>query len=158
MISVKFNLKHKDKVVSNIFMSVYYGAFKISLNKKTGDNYRQTVFLRYYIGDSVHTKYWLSKTCRVKVTNAYPANKELNTKLQNIENRTKDAIRELQNKGIELNNDVIKEKLNELFRSYKDQSNKLNEKDLMSFIPVFIETSNNSVGTKKSYRRVLTDL
>ncbi len=158
MISVKFNLKHKDKNVSNIFMCVYYGAFKISINKSTGENYRQTVFLRYYIGDSVHTKFWLTKTCRVKVTNAYPANKELNTKLQNIEDKTKDAIRELQNKGIELNNDVIKEKLDEIFKSYKDQTGKINERDLMSFIPVFIETSNNSEGTKKSYRRVLTDL
>lgn len=158
MISVKFNLKHKDKNVSNIFMCVYYGAFKISINKKTGENYRQTVFLRYYIGDSVHTKFWLPKTCRVKVTNSYPANKELNTKLQSIEDKTKDAIRELQNKGIELSNDVIKEKLDEIFKSYKDQTGKIKERDLMSFIPVFIETSNNSEGTKKSYRRVLTDL
>lgn len=38
MISVKFNLKHKDKEVSNIFMSVYYGAFKISINKETEPN------------------------------------------------------------------------------------------------------------------------
>lgn len=157
MISVKFNLKYKDKDISPIFMSVYYGAFKMSLNKATGEKYRQTVFLRYYIGDSVHTKYWLPKSCRVRVTNAYPANKELNTRLQNIEDRTKDAIRELQNKDIELNNDVIKEKLNEIFRSYKDQTDKI-KSDLLSFIIHSIETSNRAASTHKTYKQLYRDL
>lgn len=158
MISIKFNLKYKDKDISPIYMSVYYGAFKISINKTTGESYRQTVFLRYYIGDSVHTKFWLTKMCRVKVTNAYPANKELNARLQNIEDKTKDAIRELQNKGIELNNEAIKEKLDLLFRSYKDQTDKTNAKDLISFIDFFIETSNKADGTKKNYKTTLKSL
>ncbi|MBK5721360.1 site-specific integrase, partial [Dysgonomonas sp. Marseille-P4677] len=154
---VKFNLKYKDKDISPIYMSVYYGAFKISVNKTTGEQYRQTVFLRYYIGDSVHTKFWLPKMCRVKITNAYPANKELNSRLQNIEEKTLSIIRELQIKDIKLNNDVIKAKLDEVFRSHKDQTNKITS-DLLGFITHSIETSNRAQSTNKTYKQLHRDL
>ena len=158
MASVRFNLKHKDKTISPIFMCVYYGAFKKSINLSSGQEYQKTVYLKYYISESVKTEFWLKGTCRVRVTNKYPANREINARLQDIEDKTIAIIRDMQTKGIELSNDAIKEKLNEVFRSHKDQTDKINEKELMSFIPKFIETSNNSEGTKKSYRRVFSDL
>lgn len=158
MVSVRFNLKYKDKTISPIFMCVYYGAFKTAINKNTGEEYRKTVYVKYYISESVKTEFWDKDKCRIRVTNKYPANREINALLQDIEDKTKAAVRELQVKVTELNNTIIKERLDEMFRSYKDQTNKINEKDLMSFIPAFIEASNNSEGTKKSYRRVLTDL
>jgi len=155
MASVRFNLKHKDKTISPIFMCVYYGAFKKAINKTTGQEYQKTVYLKYYISESVNTKFWITTTCRVQVTNKYPANREINARLINIEEKTLAILRELQTKGIELNNEVIKEKLDEIFRAYKNQTGKTSTKDLISFIEFFIETSNKAEGTKKNYKTTL---
>ncbi|MFV0326873.1 MAG: phage integrase SAM-like domain-containing protein [Bacteroides xylanisolvens] len=158
MVSVRFNLKYKDKTISPIFMCVYYGAFKTAINKNTGEEYRKTVYVKYYISESVKTEFWEKDKCRVRVTNKYPANREINALLQDIEDKTKAAVRELQIKGVELNNEVIKERLDEMFRSYKDQTDKTNAKDLISFIEFFIETSNKTEGTKKNYKTSLKSL
>lgn len=158
MASVRFNLKHKDKTISPIFMCVYYGAFKKAINLTTGKEYQKTVYLKYYISESVKTEFWKKDICRVQVTNRYPANRDINARLKDIEEKTLSIIRELQIKGVKLNNDVIKEKLDELFRSYKDQTDKTNAKDLISFIDFFIETSNKTIGTKKNYKTTLKAL
>lgn len=158
MASVRFNLKHKDKTISPIFMCVYYRAFKKAINLTTGKEYQKTVYLKYYISESVKTEFWRKNVCRVQVTNRYPANREINARLKDIEEKTISVIRDLQTKGVELNNDVIKEKLDLLFRSYKDQTDKTNAKDLISFIKFFIETSNKTEGTKKNYKTTLKTL
>lgn len=155
MASVRFNLKHKDKTISPIFMCVYYGAFKKAINQTTGNEYQKTIYLKYYISESVKTEFWKKDICRVQVTNKYPANREINARLKDIEEKTLSIIRELQIKGVELNNDVIKEKLDLLFRSYKDKTDKTNVNDLISFIIFFIETSNRTIGTKKNYKTTL---
>lgn len=158
MASVKFNLKHKDKDRSPIFMCVYYGAFKKAINKTTGKEYQKTVYLKYYISETVDVKYWLHSDCRVKKTTAYSEGRELNARLNDIETRTLSIIRELQIKDVGLNNDVIKTELDKVFRSHKDQTNKEDTNDLMGFIEFFINTSNRATSTKKNYTRVLTDL
>lgn len=158
MASVKFNLKHKDKPRSNIFMSVYYGAFKRAINKTTGKEYQKTVFLRYYINETVDVKYWLPDECRVKKTTAYSEGRELNARLVDIESKTISVIRDLQVRNIQLDNEVIKTELDKIFKAYKDKTKEIQGKDLMSFISHFIDTSNRTEGTKKIYRRVLKDL
>lgn len=158
MASVKFNLKHKDKPKSNIFMSVYYGAFKRAINKTTGKEYQKTVFLRYYINETVDVKYWLPDECRVKKTTAYREGRELNARLADIESKTISLIRDLQVRNIQLDNEVIKTELDKIFKAYKDKTKEIQGKDLMSFISHFIDTSNRTEGTKKIYRRVLKDL
>lgn len=158
MVSVRFNLKYKDRTISPIFMCVYYGAFRKAINKETGEEYRKTVYLKYYISESVKVEFWEKSKCRVRVTNKYPENREINILLQRIEDKTKEIVRDLRIKDVELNNDSIKEKLDEVFKAYKDQTNKSNSKDLISFIEFFIETSNKKPGTKKNYKTTLKAL
>lgn len=158
MASIKFNLKHKDRDRSNIFMSVYYGAFKREINKTTGKEYQKTVFLRYYINETVEVKFWLADECRVKRTTAYSESRELNARLNDLEAKTLSIIRDLQTRNIKLNNDVIKQELDKIIKSRKDQTAEVIGKDFIDFISNFIKTINRSEGTKKSYTRVLTDL
>lgn len=158
MASVKFNLKDKDKDISSIFMCVYYGAFKKAVNKTTGLEYQKTIYLKYYISESVKTKYWVPGECRVKKTTAYPENREINARLNDFESKTLSIIRDLQVRSIELSNDAIKNELDKIFKSYKDKTNEIKCTDLINFITNFIDTVNRSEGTKKSYTRVLNDL
>lgn len=156
--SVKFNLKYKNRPKSPIFMCVYYGAFKKAINQTTGKEYQKTVYLKYYISESVEVKYWMPKECRVKKTNAYNEGRDINARLNEIEKKTISVIRNLQLNNIDLGNEVIKIELDNIFRAYKDKTNKISGTDLMSFITQFIEGCTRSDGTKKSYNRVLADL
>lgn len=158
MASVKFNLKDKDRDISPIFMSVYYGAFKISINKASGKEYQQTVFLRYYISESVRVKYWDQKLCRVKRSAAYSPGRSINTRLQDLEDKTLEIIRNMQVKGVVLSNSSIKEELDAIFKVGKNKTGEVGRSDLMSFIEAYIHSSNKSDGTKKSYNRVFSDL
>lgn len=158
MASVRFNLKYKDKDKSPIFMCVYYGAFKIAKNNATGANYQKTVYLKYYISESVEVEFWIPKQGRVQVTKKYPEYREINLRLDDIEKKTLAIIRELQLKDIQLGNEVIKAELDKAFRAYKDKTGEIQGRDLMMFIPNFITSSNKSEGTKKSYNRVYSDL
>lgn len=158
MASVRFNLKYKDKDKSPIFMCVYYGAFKIAKNNATGVNYQKTVYLKYYISESVEVEFWIPKQGRVQVTKKYPEYREINLRLDDIEKKTLAIIRELQLKDIQLGNEVIKTELDKIFRAYKDKTGEIQGRDLMMFIPNFITSSNKSEGTKKSYNRVYSDL
>lgn len=158
MASVKFNLRQKDKKTSPIFMCVYYGASKIAINKTTGAEYQKTVYLKYSVDESVEVKYWNSRECRAKKTTAYPDSRALNARLNDIEKKTIEAIRDMQVENIPLNNDTIREKMDELFRSHKDKTGAIAGKELMSFIPKFIENSIKTESTKRSYSRVYKDM
>lgn len=157
MASVKFNLKYKDKETSPIFMCVYYGAFKKATNQTTGKEYQKTVYLKYYISESVAVKYWLPKICRVQPTKAYPSGRMLNIRLADIELKTIEIIRELQVNGITLSNDIIRKKLDEILNSHKDQTDII-KSDFFGFINYFIETSTRQNSTKKQYKVVLNEL
>ena len=157
MVSVRFNLKYKDRTISPIFMCVYYGAFRKAINKETGEEYRKTVYVKYYISESVKVEFWEKDKCRVRVTNKYPENREINILLQKIEDKTKEIVRDLQIKEVELNNDVIKERLDQAFRAYKDQTDKI-KSDLLGFILYSIETTNRAPSTNKTYKQLHRDL
>lgn len=141
MATVQFKIrptKNKDKEC-NIYFRLSYGAYEIISGKKV---YKP---LDYYISESIIPKYWN----KGEASRSFVGYKELNSRLENIRTKVLDIVRRLENDGICLNNNTIKSELDILFS--RERSNTSKTIDFNSFIESFIEHSNVSNSTKKSY-------
>lgn len=151
MATIKFYLKDKSEITTSLFMRVNYGAFEIIDGKK---RYRP---MKYYITETIEPKHWDIKEGRAFKRKSFPQYPEFNTRLENIENDVQNIIRRLQNDDIQLNEDTLRAEIDKLFN--KDPIEPTDKPiELMEFISKFIEESNRAESTKKSYRRVETDL
>lgn len=153
MASVKFYLKRPEATEETaIFFLLNYGAYEIISGKK------KYLPLKYYTDESIDPIFWNPKTGRVKETKKYPEYPEFNARLQDIESKALNVLRNLQNDGIVPTNDILKTEFDKLWKDEKDLTNTDPEyMEFMQYVEHFIETSNNRESTKKSYRRSFRD-
>lgn len=153
MASVKFYLYDAKAETTNIYFRLSYGAFEIVNGKK------KYLPLQYYINESVEPKYWNTKQGRAKGDRRFPQYPEFNSRLDDIENTVLSILRKLQNDDATLSDELLRLEFDKVFRD-TDQTETIETKklELMEFISKFIEESNRAESTKKSYRRVETDL
>lgn len=151
MASLKFYLKRpKDKQPTAIFFLLNYGAFRMVNGRK------RYLPLKYYTSEKILPKYWNSKEGKVRDSGIYREAPEFNSRLLYIKTQALELLRKLQNDGVAITNDLLKEELDVILRKDRDQTEK--GLGLFQFIERFIETSDRAEGTKKSYRRVFKDL
>lgn len=152
MASVKFYLKNPKGNSSSIFFRLNYGAYTIVNGKK------RYLPMQYHTDETINPTFWNSKKGEAKQVNRFPQYPEFNARLSNIRDNVLNVLRRLKNDDITVTNDVLRNELDILFRKSRNQTDVNSKMELMAFIPYFIETSNKSTGTKKSYNRVYADL
>ena len=152
MASVKFYLNAPKKASSSIFFRLNYGAYEIVNGRK------KYLPLQYHLDEAINPEFWNSNKGEAKQVNKFPQYPEFNARLNNVRDAVLTLVRKLQNDGKTLTNDVLRKEFDAIFKKHKDQTDVNSEKELMSFIPYFIDTSTNSNVTKLGYRRVFKDL
>lgn len=152
MASVKFYLKNPKGNSSSIFFRLNYGAYTIVNGKK------RYLPMQYHTDETINPTFWNSKKGEAKQVSRFPQYPEFNARLSNIRDNVLNVLRRLKNDDITVTNDVLRNELDILFRKSRNQTDVNSKMELMAFIPYFIETSNKSTGTKKSYSRVYADL
>ena len=152
MATVKFYLNASSKAQSSIFFRLNYGAYEIVNGKK------RYLPLQYHLDETINPAFWNSNKGEAKQVSKFPQYPEFNARLNNVRDTVLTLIRKMQNDGKTLTNDVLRKELDLLLKKHKNQTDEVSEKELMSFIPHFIENSTNSNVTKLGYRRMLKDL
>lgn len=132
-ISAKFFLKSPKSKEPTLVLLVFKAAFKESNDGNV--KYRH---FKYSTGEKIHPKYWDKSKSRVKQTSAFPSYPEFNQKLNNYEAAILDVYRTLQNNGIAITFEALKEGMKKKF-------GQVVEKKTASFID-FID---NMVGSIK---------
>ena len=151
MATVKFYLNNKKATSSSIFFRLNYGAFEIVNGKK------RYLPLQYHLNETINSAYWNINKGEAKQISKFPQYPEFNARLNNVRDVVLTLVRKLQNDGKALTNDILRKELDFIFKKHRNQTDVLSEKELMSFIPYFIETSTKSSRTKLSYKRIFTD-
>lgn len=151
MATLKFYIKDTKSDKTSIYFLLNYGSFEVINGKK------KYTPLKYYINESINPDYWNNKTGRAKQDKRFRQFPEFNARLQDIEDRSLSLLRKMQNDGEEITNDLLRSKLDEVFKSYKNQSSK-NDIDAIDFIDYYIEVSGMKPNTKKSYKQTARDL
>ena len=136
MAKAKFILKEPNAKVETLIYLVY--------------NYHYNRF-KYSTGEKINPKFWNASAQRVKATKQFKEYPEFNSRLDKIENGINNTFRKLLNDGIQPNNTLLKEELeNEL----SDNIVKPKRITFFQFIEDYIEESklNKSIGTIKVYK------
>jgi integrase len=110
----------------------------------------------YYTGERVIPQNWDFKRQRIKKATSFPEYSEINQWLNKLENDIISIFRELRLNKIEIDNNLLKQKLDEVL----GKSDKKNKLDLFSFIEDYIETNKKlkSEGTIKVYQTTFNHL
>ncbi|GAA4968085.1 site-specific integrase [Algibacter aquimarinus] len=135
MAKAKFILKEPNTKIDTLIYLVY--------------NYQYKRF-KYSTGERINPKFWNKSSQRVKASKQFPEYPEFNSRLDKIENGINNAFRKLLNDGIQPNNKLLKEELeNEL----SDNLVKAKKTTFFEFIEDYIEESklNKTNGTIKVY-------
>ncbi len=153
MASVKFYLKRPGaNEETAIFFLLNYGAYEIVSEKK------KYLPLKYYTDESIHPDFWNSKTGKVKESKKFPEYPEFNARLQDIESKALNVLRNLQNDGITPTNEILKVEFDKIWKDAKDLTDTTPEyMEFMKYVEHFIKTSNRRESTKKSYSRSFRD-
>lgn len=112
-------------------------------------NYQYSRF-KYSTGEQINPKFWNPTSQRAKETKQFPEYPEFNTRLDKIENAIKNVFRRLLNDGIQPNNTLLKQEIeNEL----SDHRLKPKKKSFLVFVESYIKEStlNKREGTIKVY-------
>ena len=136
MAKAKFILKEPNAKVETLIYLIY--------------NYQYKRF-KYSTGETINPKFWNKTAQRVKASKQFKEYPEFNSRLDKIENGINNAFRTLLNDGIQPNNTLLKEVLeNEL----SDNLLKPKQVTLFEFIESYIEESklNKTIGTIKVYK------
>ena len=152
MATVKFYLNNKKAASSAIFFRLNYGAFENVNGKK------RYLPLQYHLDETINPVFWNINKGEAKQVSKFPQYPEFNARLNNVRDTVLILVRKMQNDGKTLTNDILRKEFDLIFKKHKNQTEVVSEKELMSFIPHFIETSTKSRTTKLSYRRIFTDL
>ena len=152
MATVKFYLNKPKAANSSIFFRLNYGAYEIVNGTK------RYLPLQYHLDETINPAYWNAKKGEAKQVSKFPQYPEFNARLNNIRDITLNILRKLKNDGVNPSNEILRKEFDAIFRKHKDQTESSSEKELMSFIPYYIKTSNKSVATKKSYNLLLSNL
>jgi len=150
MISVKFYLKNPKADTSSIFFRFHYGAFKMVGGKK------KYLPMQYHTDEAINPAFWNKKKGEAKQVSKFPQHPEFNARLSNIRDKVLTIYRRLLNDDAEISNDILSNEFDLIFRKHRNRT--VSRHELMQFIPYFIETSNKTQSTKKSYRQLLNDL
>lgn len=105
--------------------------------------------LKYSVNEKINPDFWNSENQRIRETKKFPEYPEFNARLSNIETAVKNAYRKMQNDGIEITPDKLKEELNILLlKEVKKQ-----KQTFFEFIDNFIEERKpvKASGTIKTY-------
>ena len=153
MASVKFYLtRTNSKEKTSIYFRFYYGTYEVVNGKK------KYLPLKYYTSESIDPTFWNSKTGRAKETKKFPEYPEFNARLQDIEGKALNVLRNLQNNDTTPTNDILKLEFDKIWKDTKDLTNTTPEyMEFMEYVVHFIKTSNNRESTKKSYNRSYRD-
>jgi hypothetical protein len=119
-----------------------------------GDKERKKNYLpfKYHIGES--PRYWNKEKGRAKQSGAFRQYPEFNARLRAIEDTVLSVLRGLVNDGSTITRELLKIRIDEVLKPNRNKG----RNKLMQFIPEFIDLSDRSAGTKKSYKRVFADL
>ena len=111
--------------------------------------------LKYSISEKIHPDFWLKKKQRASEKMPLNQASEFNSRLDLFEGAIKNIYRRLQNDGVFINNNKLKE---ELEKEMKKEN--LDKPDLFSFIESFIEESKalKAPTTIKSYNNTFNHL
>ena len=152
MASVKFYLNTHNKATSAIFFRLNWGAFEIVNGKK------RYLPLQYHLDEAINPAYWNNNKGEAKQISKFPQYPEFNARLNHVRDTVLTLVRKFKNDDKPLTNEILRHELDLIFKKHKNQTETISETELMSFIPHLIKTTTKSVGTKKCYRRVLSDL
>ena len=153
MASLKFYLTRPNiQAETAIFFFLNYGAYEMINGKK------KYLPFKYYTSESIKPIYWNSKTGRVKETKKFPEYPEFNTRLQDIESKTLSTFRQLQNDGVDITTENIRDALDIILKPGKAVSNK--KMEFMEYLRYYMNKHVENAETLKSYKqaeRALTD-
>jgi integrase len=139
MAKAKFLLKEPNSKVETLIYLIY--------------NYQYKRF-KYSTGEKIDPKFWNKSAQRAKASKQFPEYPEFNSRLDVFENGINKAFRKLLNDGIQPNNTILKNVLEE---ELSDCILKPKRKTFFEFIDDYIEESkpNKTVGTIKVYKTTL---
>ncbi|WMI66720.1 site-specific integrase [Aestuariibaculum sp. YM273] len=135
MAKAKFVLKEPNSKSETLIYLVY--------------NYQYKRF-KYSTGETINPKFWNKTAQRVKTTKQFKEYPEFNSRLDNFENGINNAFRKLLNDGIQPNNTILKQALED---ELDDSIVKPKRLTFFEFIDDYIEESklNKTEGTIKVY-------
>lgn len=135
MAKAKFVLKEPNSKSETLIYLVY--------------NYQYKRF-KYSTGETINPKFWNKTAQRVKTTKQFKEYPEFNSRLDNFENGINNAFRKLLNDGIQPNNTILKQALED---ELDDSIIKPKRLTFFEFIKNYIEESklNKTEGTIKVY-------
>lgn len=136
MAKAKFILKEPNSKIETLIYLIY--------------NYQYKRF-KYSTGETINPKFWNKIAQRVKASKQFPEYPEFNSRLDVFENGMNKAFRKLLNDGIQPNNTLIKQALEE---ELADHIIKPKQTTFFEFIDSYIEESklNKTTGTIKVYK------
>lgn len=150
MATIKFYLtRPKSKDETAIYFLFSYGAFQLLPNGK-----KKYLPLKYYTTHTIHPDGWDKSKGEPKNIQRY---KELKMSLTNIEAKTMDILRRLENDGIAPTNELITKELDSIYKAHKQVKETIID-TLPAFIENFIEICDRKPLTIKGYKQTLREL
>lgn len=151
MATIKFYLKDAKANRTNIYFFLNYGAYKIVKDKK------KYIPLKYYINESIESKYWNSKAGRVKQDKRFRQYPEFNARLQFIEDEALSVLRRLQNDGVDFSQELLRTELDKVLKIGLDQTTS-KDQSVLVFFDYYLETSGIKASTQKTYKQTSRDI
>lgn len=159
MATLKFYLtRPKSDKKTSIYFLFSFGAFEILANGK-----KKYLPLKYYTDESIEPSRWdfkkgfpIAPTASNGRINAAEY-KELEAKLNNIENEANNILRRLENDGIKPTHDLITKALNDKYKSHKNITKDEPTTNLITFVEKFISICDRKPLTIKEYKQALRD-
>ncbi len=150
MATLNFQLTRPKAEKSGIYFLLNYGAFKINENGK-----KQYLPCKYYIDESIEPEFW--DNGRAKRTKQFPSHVDFNIRLNQIEELALTTLRQIQNKGCAINNDILKIEFDKAFKKGKDFTSDKTT-DLIAFAEYFAKNSKKKPATLINYRQAIDNL
>ena len=151
MATLKFYLADKGAEKTNIYFFLNYGAYEFKNGKK------KYLPFKYFINEAIEPKNWNSELGRVKQTKSFRQFPEFNARLQAIEDEALTILRKLQNDNIKVTHELLRSKLDNIFKAEKIGKNKTTEK-VTDSIDYYLTTKIANKHTAKTFVTVKRNL